>query len=167
MKELIEKFQKMSAAQLISKMEKGVENEKEREIIINILQKRGRDVSPYVGKSTEEIVEEAKIDQAQKNETQKVTKAGKVKIQKAEKAKKVKKESAPSSKPKEIYFEHETFKVGAEVKILKESSKIKVGDVGKVIKVGHYEGKPENPFIYVHMKDGSRCSRNLKFVELV
>jgi hypothetical protein len=161
MQELVQKFQKMSAAQLVNKMEKGVENETEKKIIIGILQKRGRDVTPYTGKSTEEIVAEAKLDQRQKAEAERTIKKEKIKIA-------VEKSTASQKKAKEIYFEHEVFKKGTKVRILNKSSKVEIGDTATTVKVGHYEGKPESPFIYVKLdKDGSVCSRNLPFVELV
>jgi len=164
MQELIAKLQKMSATQLVQKMEKGAENEAEKNAIISILQKRGRDVSPYVDKTPEQIAEEAKLDQKQKKESGKA----KILVPKVKSSSTDSGSEATYKKPKEIFFEHDVFKSGAKVKVLNKSKKIEIGETGVLTKVGQYEGKPEPIFAYFKLdKDGSLCSRNLEFLELV
>jgi hypothetical protein len=183
MKELIEKFQRMSAAQLVSKMEKGVENEKEKEIIISILQKRGRDVSPYVGKTTGEIVDEAKLDKVQKKETEKAmqqesevnekpTKKVSVKTEKVKKEKAVKEPKGPKgeSSKKEIFYQDEVFTKDLRVKILNDSKKVPAGTQGTIVKTGYPESRPNDRFAYIKIEvDGKKttCGRMLRFIEAI
>lgn len=173
MKELIEKFQKMPSAQLVSKMEKGVENEKEREIIINILQKRGRDVTPYVGKSAEEIAEEAKLDQVQKKESASATKeakSGKVKLPKVEKTKKEKvekpKKEKSESASKRVRYEDEVFK--AEVVVVSDvhSSRMAVGEKAIVKSTFYMEGAEDKKFATLKNEKGEFLARKIEQLKI-
>lgn len=162
--ELLEKFNKYSAAQLVAKIEKTTD-EAEKEAIISILKKRGKDVQAYEGKSTAEIGAEAAIDEKQKKEAGKAAKEPKA--PKAEKAPKEKKEKT-SGKKAEIFFEDEKMPKGAQVKILNESTKVKAGETGTVVKTGHWDNDPEAKFVYIKLDSTKKvCSRMYKFVELV
>jgi len=67
MKAIENKLKKYSATQLVAKLEKGNLSEVETSVIIEILKKRGQDVSKWVTEETvETIVEEVKVEKIEK-----------------------------------------------------------------------------------------------------
>jgi hypothetical protein len=183
---------KLSAVQLINRMEKGSVNEEEKNEIISILKQRGKDTTPYEGKNIEQIKQEAMEDQALVEETTKKPTAAellaKAKAKKAAakleqgesesdseadasaKPKKVKaprEPREPRGDAKKVFYEDDTFKKGVKVKVLSESSKIKEGTFATVERTRYYADKPEVKKAHCITEDGLRFARLFSALEIV
>lgn len=167
MKELISKFSKYSATQLINKMEKGVISEEEKNVIITLLRNRGKDVTPYFDKTVEEIKEDSKLDEVTRkpNKIKSLVddslRPKKEKIQK-ESSVKVKKDS----KTKRVRVEHELFSVGVLVTTDVASGRFAVGQKAVVKSTFELENNPGEIFATLKTDKADFLARKINSLKL-